>query len=199
MPADVLLLNRNFYAIQITSWQRALSLVYMDRALVVDEEYRTYDFKSWLQLSQAVASSPSGFVHTPVCKIAIPEVVALKIFERVPKCEVTFTRRNIYRHYNFRCCYCAKRFPSSELNLEHILPRSRGGRTDWYNVVTSCIPCNLRKGNRLPHEAGMRLVIEPSRPRWHHTAALTLKSPFPIKRSWQKFIDLAYWDSQLED
>ena len=199
MSADVLLLNRNFYAIQVTSWQRALSLVYLDRALVVDEEYRTYDFESWLELSQAIAASPSGFAHTPSWKIAIPEVVALRMFERVPRCEMTFTRRNIYRHYGYRCCYCGKRFPSSELNLDHILPRSRGGRTDWYNVVTSCIPCNLRKGSRLPHEAGMKLLLQPSRPRWQNNAMLSLKSPFAIKRSWQKFVDMAYWDSQLED
>ena len=199
MSADVLLLNRNFYAIQITSWQRALGLVYMDRALVVDEEYRTYDFEGWLELSNAIAEHPSGFVHTPTWKIAIPEVVALKIFEQVPRCEVTFTRRNIYRHYGNRCCYCGHRFASSDLNLEHILPRSRGGRTDWNNVVTSCIPCNLRKGNRLPHEANMALMIQPSRPRWHHAAALSLKAPMPLKRSWQKFVDTAYWDSQLED
>ncbi len=199
MSADVLLLNKNFYAIQITSWERAISLLYMERALVVDEDYRTYDFENWLELSKTIAEHPAGFIHTPTWRIAIPEVIALKIFEKVPRCEVTFTRRNIYRHYKYRCCYCGQRFPSTELNLEHILPRSRGGRTDWTNVVTSCIPCNLRKGNRLPLEAGMRLRIEPSRPQWPHVTALSLHSPVPIRRSWQKFIDAAYWDSQLED
>jgi hypothetical protein len=151
MSSDVLLLNRNFYAIQITSWERALSLVYSERALVVDEEYRTYDFENWLELSKTIAEHPAGFVHTPTVKIAIPEVIALRLFEKVPKCEVTFT------------------------------------------------PCNLRKGNRLPAEAHMRLRVNPTRPKWHHATALSLRAPFPIRRSWQKFVDLAYWDSKLED
>ncbi len=198
MSSDVLILNRNFFAVAVTDWQRALSLVYLGRAAVVDLEYRSYDFNDWVDLSQTIRESPSGFIHTPTFKIAIPEVVALKFFERVPRFEVPFTRRNIYHHYGYRCCYCGKRFPTSELNLDHILPRSRGGGTDWTNTVTSCIPCNRRKGDRIPAEAGMRLIVRPSRPSPRAGAALMLRSPVPIRRSWQRFIDNLYWNSELE-
>jgi 5-methylcytosine-specific restriction endonuclease McrA len=199
MSGHVLILNRNLYAIQVASWERALTLLYLDRACVVDEEYRTYDFRDWLELSQAVGASPAGFIHTPTLKVAIPEVIALKFFDKVPKQQVPFTRRNIYHHYNYRCCYCDKHLPTSELNLDHVVPRSRGGATDWTNIVTSCIPCNLKKGDRLPQEAGMKLLVALSRPKLRQGITLMARSPIPMRRSWQRFIDNVYWDSTLED
>ncbi len=195
----VLVLNRNFHAIQIAPWERALTLLYLDHAQVVDPDYRTYDFEDWLQLSQLMAESPSGFIHTPTCKIAIPEVIALRAFDRLPLHEITFTRRNIYEHYGYRCCYCGKRFPTQDLNLEHIVPRSRGGKTDWSNVVTACIPCNLKKGDRLPLEAGLRLLIRPSKPDARGRFQILLRAPIRYRASWQRFIDKAYWDSLLEE
>ncbi|MBI3548294.1 MAG: HNH endonuclease [Elusimicrobia bacterium] len=199
MTADVLILNRNFFALEVTTWQRAMSLLVLDRAIVVDDEYRTYEFADWVDLSQKIAEHPAGFVHTPNIRIAIPEVIALKFFEKVPRRQVPFTRRNIYQHYGNRCCYCNKHFPPADLNLEHILPRSRGGVSDWTNVVTACIRCNLKKGNRTPSEAHMKLVVQPSRPKWRTGAALLVRSPVPIRRSWQRFIDNVYWDAQLEE
>ena len=199
MTADVLILNRNFLALQTTSWQRALSLIYLGRACVVDEEYRTYNFEDWIALSREIREHPAGFVSSPTMRIAIPEVVVLKFFGSVPRREVPFTRRNLYQHYGNRCCYCGKVLASDELNLEHIIPRSRGGRSDWNNVVTACIPCNLRKGNRLPEEAGMKLLVKPSKPHWKQSLTLQFRIPVPIRRSWQRFVDVAYWDSKLEE
>jgi 5-methylcytosine-specific restriction endonuclease McrA len=109
-----------------------------------------------------------------------------------------FTRRNIYHHYGNRCCYCGHHFPSNALNLDHVVPRSRGGRTDWTNIVTACLPCNLRKGSRLPHEASMKLIVPVSRPKSRAGVTLVARSPIRMRRSWQKFVDTAYWDSQLE-
>lgn len=199
MTSDVLVLNRNLFAIEIASWQRALTLLYLDRAVVVGEDYQTHDFKNWLELSVTIRENPAGFVWTPRLRIALPEVIALRFFEKVPLRDIPFTRRNIYHHYRSRCCYCGGKFSSDRLNLEHIVPRSRGGTSGWENVVTACIPCNLRKGNRLPAEAGMRLVIKPSRPKSRPGAVLWVRSPIRIRRSWQKFVDSAYWDSRLED
>lgn len=199
MSAHVLVLNRNLYAIQVTPWQRALSLLFLDRAAVVDEGYALHDCSSWLELSQGMAESPAGFIHTPTIKIAIPEVIALKFYDKVPRQQVPFTRRNIYQHYSYRCCYCGKHLPSSELNLDHVIPRSRGGPTDWSNIVTACVPCNLKKGSRLPQEAGMRLTVPVSRPKMRQGATLLARFPVAMRRSWQKFIDSVYWDSRLEE
>lgn len=199
MGADVLVLNRNFYAVHVTSWQRALSLLYLDHARVVDQEYRTYSFADWQELSQMVTDNPSGYVRTPTFKIAIPEVIALRMYDQLPVSEVKFTRRNIYEHYSYICCYCGKKFPTNDLNLEHIIPRSRGGQSTWSNVVTSCIACNIKKGNKLPEEAGMKLLIKPSKPKWRGAQSLILHASFKLKASWQRFIDSAYWNSEIED
>ncbi|MFA5975222.1 MAG: HNH endonuclease [Elusimicrobiota bacterium] len=198
MLSDVLVLNRNFYAIHIADWQRALSLVYLDHARVVDQEYRTYSFDDWRELSKILENHPAGFVSTPTFRIAVPEVIALRTYDKLPVGDVKFTRRNIYEHYGYRCCYCGRRFGTPELNLEHVLPHSRGGKTDWSNIVTSCIPCNLKKADRLPVEAGMKLLIKPSKPKWRGSASLVFKAPFKIRASWQRFVDTVYWNTELE-
>lgn len=196
--SDVLVLNKSFYAIQVTDWRRALSLVYLDHARVIDEEYKTYDFENWKELSKAAQQDPAGFVTTPQFKILIPDVIALRTFNSLPKSDVKFTRRNIYEHYSYKCAYCGIKFSTSELNLEHVIPRSRGGKTDWSNVVTSCIPCNLKKGNRLPDEAKMGLLVTPTKPKWTGPAAVVFRPSFKIKTSWQRFIDNIYWNVELE-
>jgi 5-methylcytosine-specific restriction endonuclease McrA len=199
MSADVLVLNRQFYAIHITSLRRALTLLYLDHAHVVDQEYRTYSFEHWRALSEARVDHPAGFIRTAAFRLAIPEVIALRVFDRLPMRQVTFTRRNIYDHYGYRCCYCGKKFATENLNLDHVVPRSRNGATNWDNIVTSCIPCNLKKSNRLPEEAGLKLLITPSRPRWKGSASLVFKSNAKVRQSWQRFVDNAYWNSELDN
>ena len=199
MASEVLVLNRDFYAINVVPWQRALALAYGGHANIVDQDFQTYSFEDWKELSQLLSEHPAGFIHTPSFKIALPEVIALRVFDKLPRMEVSFTRRNIYEHYGYRCCYCGKRFVTKELNLEHVLPRSRGGKTDWKNIVTACLKCNLKKGNKLPEEAGMRLLIKPSKPPLRSRTSILIKSPIPIRASWQKFIDNAYWNARLEE
>lgn len=196
--SDVLVLNRSFYAVQVTSWQRALTLVYLDHASVVDQEYRTYSFADWRELSALAQEHPAGYVTTPQFTIAVPEVIALKLYDRLPATDVKFTRRNIYEHYRYRCCYCGKQCSTAELNLDHVIPRSRGGKTSWDNIVTSCIPCNLKKADKLPGEAGMRMLATPTKPNWRGNLALLARSPLKMRTSWQRFIDHAYWNSELE-
>ena len=140
---------------------------------------------------------PGGFVNTTTYRIAIPDVIRLTRYDRLPRSEVKFTRRNIYEHYRYLCCYCGRKFPTSELNLDHVIPRSRNGPTDWSNIVTACVPCNMRKSDRLPAEAGMRLLVTPSRPTWKGQRSL-LRINVPIRESWQRLIDRRYWDSELE-
>lgn len=197
MP-DVLVLNRQFYAVHITSWRRALSLLYLDHAQVVDEEYRTYSFEDWRQTSQARLEHPGGFISTPSFKIAVPEVIALKLYDHLPDNAVKFTRRNIYDHYGHRCCYCGRKFGTQDLNLDHVVPRSRGGPTNWANIVTSCIPCNLKKGSRTPQEAGLPLLVQPTRPEWKGRSSLVFRSGVRVRQSWQRFVDSVYWNSELE-
>lgn len=196
--SNVLVLNRNYYAIQIVDWKKAVSLMYQGLADAVDDQFANYCFEDWAQLSSAMKDHPNGFVHSPRFKIAIPDIIRLNKFDRLPKREVKFSRRNIYQHYNYKCCYCGHKFHSSELNLDHVLPKSRGGETTWKNIVTACIPCNSKKMNRTPEEAGMKLLVKPSRPMWKGAISFIEFPPsLPIKASWQKIIDACYWDSEL--
>ena len=196
---DVLVLNHSYYAIGFTSWQRAVGMLYLDRARVVDEEYRTYSFQNWCEISEFIKDHPSGYIHAANITIAMPEIIALLFYDRLPVNEVRFTRKNIYQHYGHRCCYCGKKFPPSELNLDHIIPRSRGGKTTWNNIVTACISCNLRKGNLLPDESGLKLLVTPTRPKWNNNLTFSLSPVTKFKTSWQKFIDSAYWNVELEE
>ncbi len=194
----VLVLNKNFIPVSLTSWKKAIKLVYLERADVVDEEYRTYSFNDWFELSQMIKEHPAGFIYTPRFKIAIPEIIALRFYDKIQFEEPQLTRRNIYEHYGYRCCYCGKKFPTERLNIDHIIPRSRGGKTEWNNIVTSCIDCNFKKANKTPQEAGMKLLIPPSKPQRRIRLALVLNPQIKIPSSWQKFIDHIYWNTELE-
>jgi 5-methylcytosine-specific restriction endonuclease McrA len=131
--------------------------------------------------------------------VRIPRVVLLVSFDRVPQRRVRFSRHNIFVRDANTCQYCARRFARSELNLDHVVPRCRGGRTTWENVVCSCIECNRRKGGTDPAAAGMKLIRLPQRPAW---------SPFVAKqfgvsgyREWVPFlraVDTAYWNVELD-
>lgn len=198
--SDTLVLNSNFCAVQVADWDKVFSLVWQGHAQVVDDDYRTYSFEEWAELSKLMHDHPNGYVNTVSLRLAIPDVIRLTRYERLPSSEVKFTRRNIYQHYKNQCCYCGGKFSTRELNLDHVMPRSRGGSTNWDNIVLSCIPCNTRKADRTPAEAGMKLLVQPKRPKWSgpmHEVALNM--PFPMRQSWQVFIDKAYWSSELEN
>jgi 5-methylcytosine-specific restriction endonuclease McrA len=119
----------------------------------------------------------------------------LFLYDRMPKKEVKFTRHNIFERDKNTCQYCGKVFDRSELNLDHVVPRDRGGPTSWENIVCSCIACNTRKSNRTPFEAGMNLVRKPKRPKWRPFVQVN----FTLHRhdSWRHFVDLAYWNVEL--
>ena len=134
---------------QITSVRRALTLLYKGQVKAVDSEYRTYDFENWVDIP--VQADDDHYVRTPSRNILIPHVVQLLVFDRLPRQEVKFSRGNIYLRDGNRCQYCGKKFSSSELSLDHVVPISRGGKSTWENVVCACLPCNVRKGNKLLH------------------------------------------------
>lgn len=190
-----LVLNKAFLPIHVTSVRRAFSLVYRGVARAVDEEYRTFDFSSWSELST------SGFDSVGlVCGLVrIPRVILLISFDRMPRRRVRFSRHNIFARDANTCQYCGGHFARSELNLDHVVPRWRGGRTSWENVVCSCIDCNRRKGGRALAETAMRLVRLPQRPEW--TPFVTRQMGGVGYREWRPFlsaVDTAYWNVELD-
>lgn len=198
MSSDVLILNRNFFAVHVASWQRAMTLLYRGHAHVIDEQFNSYDFDEWTELSKMIEDSPNGFVRTISLKIAIPEIIVLHYYDELPDSEVKFTRRNIYSHYSHQCCYCGKKFNSTELNLDHVIPKAQSGKTDWTNIVLSCVPCNVRKGNNTPQQVNLIMKYQPHKPAWRPTYAIYLKTGLNIKTSWKRFVDNMYWNSELK-
>lgn len=193
----VLVLNRNWVAVHVCSVRRALTLLFQDCARVISDDYRIHDFDSWRELSEAVAENGNHFVYTPNFRILVPDVILLTDFNRMPPRTVKFNRRNIYMRDNYTCQYCGVRPPKDELTIDHIIPRSRGGKSTWENVVLACQKCNTKKGSKSVADVGMKLRKVPKRPHWLATMRATLRGPErPI---WQRFVDAAYWNVTLEE
>jgi len=197
MYADALVLNQNYQAIHVIGWKRVMALLFTGQAEAVDDDLQAYNFEDWAELSSMMKDHPAGFVESPTMRIAVPEVIRLTKYNRLPKRDVKFTRRNIYEHYGYKCSYCAGQFATAELNLDHVVPKSRGGRASWENTALSCIPCNSKKANRTPEEAGMKLLVAPAKPKWQGIGKTISLSPMKVRVSWQKLIDRAYWDTEL--
>lgn len=195
MNSNVLVLNRSYLPIHVTSVRRAFSLIYQDAARAIDEQYQTFDFESWRELASEREGDRIG---TARGAILVPRVIVLLAFDRIPKRHVRFSRLNIFARDDFTCQYCAKRGPRSELNLDHVIPRALGGRSTWDNVVCSCLDCNRRKGGRTPRQAGMKLATRPAKPRW--TPLSNLVASRVRYKEWKPFlniVDASYWNTEL--
>ena len=203
LDASVLVVNRLFMAVQIVSARKAFALLCKECAEVVsvdeDDKYTFYDLKSWIQVSQLKAQfkhPDDDWVRTVSFEIRVPKIIRLLLYDRLPQHTVKFNRRNIFARDEGRCQYCGKKFPSPELSLEHVVPRSRGGGSTWENIVCACTECNKKKGGRTPQEAGMRLIRKPFKPRRNPLLKLKLRSQ--KYESWKAFLDNAYWSVELE-
>lgn len=197
LNSAVLVLNRSYLPVHVTSARRAFSLVYQGIARIVDEQYQTFDFEGWSQLAVARDTEAIG---TPGGRIRVPRVIVLIAFDRLPKRHVRFSRINLMARDNFQCQYCSKKPRRTDLNLDHVVPRSLGGRSTWENVVTSCVDCNRRKGGRTPRQARMKLRRKPDRPRWTPLANLMWSSV--RYQEWRPFlsvVDASYWNVELAE
>ena len=165
----------NYYPLSLWPWQEAVKAVVSDRVRVIS----VYD----------------RVIHSPSFEMALPSVIALRDF--VPTAHrPAFTRFNVFLRDRFTCQYCGEALPSHELTFDHVIPRCRGGRTTWENVVTACACCNLAKGHQLPREARMFPMMEPERPSAYELQEIgRYFPPNYLHESWRDFL---YWDSELD-
>lgn len=188
-----LVLNRSWVAVTTTTVRQAMTLVCRNAARVIQPDTcETYDFRSWADL-RVRAGEPC--IRTVQLKIRVPEIIVLTANDDLPRRTVPFSRRNLYRRDGYRCQYCGKSKSTSELSIDHVMPRSRGGRTTWDNCVLSCIPCNVRKGSRTLAEAGMSLCAPPTRPHWTPYIAIGAGQR---RASWGQFVSQQYWELELD-
>jgi 5-methylcytosine-specific restriction endonuclease McrA len=202
LNANVLVLNRLYMAIRVVSARRAFSLLSRDLAEVVSPAtnggYTSYDFDSWTELScyRELFTPDYDWVKTVRMHIAVPKIIRLLGYDRLPKQTVKLNRRNIYARDENRCQFCGSKFPTSELTLDHVLPRSQGGISSWENLVCACVACNSRKGGRTPTQAHMKLIRKPVRPR--RNPVISLRMGQDKYACWQAFLDNAYWSVELK-
>ena len=187
---QTLVLNRLWQAVNVVGIERAFSLLALEHAQVIyaeDGSFRVFDGAGWFAFSKDLETAPgSRVIRTVSQQVVVPTVLLLRGYDRMLMQEMKFNRQNLLERDDFRCQYCGKNFPVKELNMDHVVPRDRGGGTSWENVAISCIKCNSKKSNRSPKEAGMRLLKEPKRPpRRPFMSSLYGK---PMEETWTHFI-----------
>ncbi len=202
LSASVLVLNRFYMAVHVVNVRRALGLLCRELAEVIhldQGQFANYNFESWREISELRASfkEPNeDWISSVNFEIQVPRVIRLLTFDRVPKQTIRFNRRNIFARDGNRCQYCGRSFPTSELSLDHVVPKSRAGATCWENIVCACVTCNVRKGGRTPQEAHMKLIRQPAKPK--RSPLLAIKLGNPKYESWKTFLDSAYWSVDLK-
>ena len=165
----------NYFPLSLWSWQDTIKAVCMDRVTIISE----YEQK----------------ISSPSMEMSLPSVIALR--EYVPqKRNPAFTRFNVFLRDRFSCQYCGTGFSAADLTFDHVVPRSKGGRTNWTNVVAACGSCNLRKGNLLPSQCNMYPLSKPAAPNvWQLQENGRAFPPNYLHESWRDYL---YWDSELQ-
>lgn len=201
LDCRVLVLNKHYMALRIIGARRAFSLLLSDLAEVVscdDGSYANYNFQNWKELSEAkrrFEPHKYDWVTTVNFDLAVPRVIRLLCYDRIPNHGVKFNRRNLFARDDNRCQYCGKKFPTPELSLDHVVPRRLGGLATWENIVCACMKCNVKKGGRTPAQAGMKLTKKPVKPKSNPVIHVHLSHE--RYRSWKQFLDHAYWSVEL--
>lgn len=200
MSSPVLVLNKNYMPVSVTSLRRAFIMLYCGEAKAVTETYETFDFESWAEISQFASMIGEGeYIRTVTKIIKAPRVIILLRYGGFHRKRPRFNRLNIFRRDGGKCQYCGRVFPKSELTIDHVVPRALGGTSKWGNVVCSCALCNRRKGGRTPAQAGMKLLAKPVEPQWGPFADIYVRA---IRyKEWEpfvNFVDASYWNVELE-
>jgi len=165
----------SYFPLSLWSWQEAVKAVFLERVNVVSEYDQTARSPSW--------------------EISLPSVISLKDYVPMTR-RPAFTRFNVFLRDRFSCQYCGTGKHTEDLTFDHVVPRSRGGRTAWENVVAACAPCNLRKGHRLSRESGIFPVRAPQEP--SNFELQENGRAFPPNHLHQSWRDFLYWDAELE-
>ncbi len=164
LDRPTLVLNRSWQPVHVTTVARSLILLWNDAARVVDpEDYQALTWDDWAR-REPVEGMPC--IRSARLKLPVPEVIALAHYDRLPSTAITFSRRNVSKRDHYTCQYCGDQPGVDAITIDHVIPRSQGGTSSWTNCVAACEPCNARKSDRTPEQAGMKLRHRPVRPEW---------------------------------
>ena len=202
---NVLVLNKGYKAISVVSVLDAISSVYTGKSVFVDTDYIEYKWNDWADKKlvdlDTAHKYPDSHIKMGWYGIQVPQVMILKNYSKVPQQSVRLTRRNLYIRDGGRCCYTGKRLKTSEITIDHVIPRCKGGKNTWQNLVISSLAANTKKGGRTPQQADMKLLKTPSLPKWNPIYITGIRN---CPQSWKNFLntqnwDECYWDVQLAD
>lgn len=205
LDSKVLVLNKLYLAVRVVSARRAFGLLFRNIAEIIhveDGRYANYDFESWAEIAALrrefgeLARDDEDWIRTVNLDIPVPRVIRLLGYDRLPRQDVRLNRRNLFARDRNQCQYCGQFFPTSELSIDHVVPRTLGGGNAWDNLVCSCVRCNARKGGRTPDQARMALIRRPVQPRRNPLIAVRMGQP--KYESWKAFLDDAYWSVELK-
>ena len=167
LQKPVLVLNASYEPINVCAARRALVLVLKGVASAEEET--------------------AQHIHSARSSVRLPSVIRLLEYRRIPHQTRALSRKNILMRDRYTCQYCHRTLPSSELTLDHVVPRSRAGESNWENLVACCNPCNNKKGSRTPEEAGMKLARQP-RPFSLHTSRHLMRLLGKSDEQWRKYL-----------
>jgi 5-methylcytosine-specific restriction endonuclease McrA len=207
LNANVLVLNKFYQAIRVVNVRRAFSMLCREMAEVIHIEadrdgqtkWQNFDFEGWRDMSALKAEfEPQDYdwIHTVRWQIAVPRIIRLLGYDKLPRQDVKFNRRNIYARDGNRCQYCGKKMSTTELSLDHVVPKSQSGRSTWENIVCCCVRCNVKKGGRTPEQAHMHLITRPIKPK--RSPVINVRLADTRYSSWRQFLDMAYWTVELK-
>lgn len=193
LEQSVLVLNRLWQPVHICGARRAVALLFTGHAEVVhvhdDGDVRAHDLDAWLGISALDRWHPDEVLRSPRVRIAVPRIIVLSAYDRMPRKEIRFSRDNVFQRDSYVCQYCGKRFEARQLNIDHVIPKDKGGPTTWENIVTSCVPCNSRKANKLPQQAKMFPLRSPRQPRWRPLVT-SLRRARLHHKEWAYFVEI---------
>ena len=202
---QVLVLNKGYQPVDVICVKDAISSTYKESAQIIDSDYSRYTWEDWYELFSVPLNDNFDedfkYVTDKSLKVRVPEVIILNDYKTPAQRDVKLTRRHLYIRDRGRCQYTGKKLSTREATLDHIMPRSRGGKNTWENLVLCDPRVNRQKDNKTPQEAGLKLLRKPFKPKWHPMYNAYLKSR---PESWYNFVkkedwEVCYWDVELEE
>jgi len=187
LDMPVLVLNKIWIPIRVASVKRCLKLIFSNKASLVDpSDYSVYRWEKWLSLD---TTGDDHVIFTTRDSIKVPEVIVLLNYDKIYTKDLRLTKKNIYIRDKYKCQYTGKQLNFDETNIDHIIPRSRGGMNTWENMVVCTKEINSLKGDKTPEEAGLKLITQPIKPSANGPHNL-IDPKFKIPESWSRFVKI---------
>jgi 5-methylcytosine-specific restriction endonuclease McrA len=189
LDSPVLVLDKQYHPVKIITAREAVNCLFSEeeKCKVLDSTYTTYSIDEWIEYSKMVDQNTLPVIHSVNVNFIIPEVIVLPNYLRKPQHgkKLRYSRASIFKRDGYMCQYCGRIKTRAELTVDHIVPKSRGGRSNWLNITTACKSCNSRKADRTPEEAEMKLLSTPRIPTWKDS----LEIPTEFKKDiWNNFL-----------